>query len=227
MRLLIHNRDLHPVGHVPLPPDGQVGGKAGQGRGFHQLVKGGILLHQEAGVPHLLVGHPVPKAQAAAEQHHLAVQVPQMQAPASGEGVRRRQGEEQVLLPIFHTDEAVLLHRTGQDDQLIDPIPQPLEQDLVLPHFRGDGSVRVQVGQQRRDLPQRGRSAGTHQNGPPAAVKCLDAADHIPGAPDNLLCVLYGHPAVLVQLNFVLLAVKQLDLQFGLQPLHGAAEGGL
>lgn len=91
----------------------------------------------------------------------------------------RRQGEIQVLLPIFYTGNSRLLYRVRQDDQLIEVIPQTLKEHIVFPHLRGDRPVRIKIRENRRDLPQRGRCAGTQQDRTLAAVEGLDTADHV------------------------------------------------
>ena len=74
----------------------------------------------------------------------------------------RGQGKIQVLLAILYAGNPGLLHGVRQDDQLVDVIPQALEEHIIFPHLRGDRPVWIEIGQDRRDLPQRGRRTGAH-----------------------------------------------------------------
>ena len=132
-----------------------------------------------------------------------------------------------MFLPIFEAGDPGLLHRIRQDDQLIDAVPQALEEHVVFPQLRGDRPVRVEVRQDRRDVPERHRRAGADEDRALAAVEGLDAADQVLALVQDLPGVFRRHAAVFVERDLVLLPVEQRDLQLRLQPLHGAAEGRL
>ena len=173
---------------------------------------------------HLFIHQLPPEPDVGGQQHGLAVEVAQMQPAAARERMRGRQGEVQVLLLVALAGEPVLLHGAGQDDQLICPLAQPVQQYIVRAHFRGYCHIGVEMIQRRQDLPQRGGSARADQDGALLPVKGLHGAHHILRLPEELAGMLDGKLPVRVQFDPVFLPVEQGNLHVCLQPLHGTAE---
>lgn len=209
------------------PPERDVRCKAGQSRKLHKLVKGHVLLLQKTGIRHFPDGHLPPEPQTVPKQHGLAVERLHVKRLAAGQGMCRRQRKEEMLLPVFRAGYARLLDRMRQDDQLVNAVPQSLEQHLIFPHLRGDRPVRVEIRQNLRYLPKRRGRARADEDRPPAAVKGLNARRHVPRFADDPAGVFHSHPAVVVEFDLVFLPVKQRNPQRRLQPLHRTAEGAL
>ena len=139
----------------------------------------------------------------------------------------RRQREEKAFFPKHKTEQVGVLHRVGQDNHLIEVVPEAVQQKLIVLHLGGDGHFRIQLRNQRDQLHQRGWRAAADRDGALAAVERTHLVHQVLRLFHHPAGLLNGKPAVFVEGDFVLLPVKQGYLQLLLQLLHRAAQGRL
>ena len=152
--LFVQNRDVDAVLWASLPPERDVRCKAGQSRKLHKLVKGHVLLLQKTGIRHFPDGHLPPEPQTVPKQHGLAVERLHVKRLAAGQGMRRRQRKEEMLLPVFRAGYARLLDRMRQDDQLVNAVPQRNLQRRLQPlHRAAEGGLDTGKGHHDPEAP--------------------------------------------------------------------------
>ena len=173
---------------------------------------------------HHFLLHFFPKADLGKHQNRLTVQVFKVQALCIGQRVLGRQGKVKLLAFKRRAAKRAFFCRAGQDHQLVSAVFHALQQCAGLFHFGNQRLLRVKARHQRRQIPQRRRRARPKRNGAAAAVKRLQLFGHVVCLFQHTACVFHGNFSVFIQGDLVLFAVKQGDLQRGLQFLNGAAQ---
>ena len=84
----------------------------------------------------------------------LAVERLHVKRLAAGQGMRRRQRKEEMLLPVFRAGYARLLDRMRQDDQLVNAVPQRNLQRRLQPlHRAAEGGLDTGKGHHDPEAP--------------------------------------------------------------------------
>ena len=85
--------------------------------------------------------------------------------------LKRRQREHKMFFPVFPGDKPMPANGLREDGKAVVFCRQSTDELMVLPEFRGNGSVPVKSSQKRYDIPERSRRTGTDAYGAQTPVE--------------------------------------------------------